>query len=87
MKIREFIRTEKAAKAAGTPTQTTTNTSTKLAEITERARQLDIFIKCSKRALDAAMKASDEAFERGDIDEGLKITESYEVWYKNNWVD
>lgn len=90
MKIREFIRTEKAAKAAGTPTQTTTTTTTttktdKLAEITERARQLDIFIECSKRALDATMKASDEAFERGDTEGALKITKEYETWYENNW--
>jgi hypothetical protein len=84
MKIREFIRTEKAAKAAGTPTQTTTKTD-KLAEITKRARQLNIFIECSERALDAARKASDEAFERGDTEGALKITEEYETWYENNW--
>lgn len=52
-------------------------------ELIERARQLDIFIECSKRALDAAMKAADEAFERGDIESGLKITKEYETWYEN----
>ena len=55
------------------------------AELIERARQLDIFIECSKRALDATMKASDEAFERGDTEGALKITKEYETWYETNW--
>ncbi len=97
----EKITAKLNSKKTTTPAPTATTTKTAKAvfdidlmkkagmptELIERARQLDIFTECTKRALDATMKASDEAFERGDIDEGLKITESYEVWYRNNWVD